>query len=167
MSMHKNFTDIINVLNFDETLLRLLYYPPADLVKSTPDPLDSSLANILDIDTDWKIRNNNIMFTPKIDDLVVDKPICRLLVYLGRRTPYTNNFLIAQQQLYIDVLCHHSFENGDLRSSRINDRLNELFVGEKITGIGKFDYVSGGQIGTVTREYVGFQNVYSFGSVKK
>jgi hypothetical protein len=160
--------DIINVLNFDEDLLRLLYYAPSNLVTNTPDPLDISLQNILDMDeeTQWAIRDERIKLTDKTDDLTPDKPICRLFIYPGRRSPSRGNFLFANQEVVIDILCHNDYENSDLRTTRIADRLNELFVSERITGIGTMDYLNGTPINS-PKEYVGYRHVYNFGEFKK
>jgi hypothetical protein len=166
MGMHKNFMDILNVLYFDETLLRLLYYPAKSLKNKTSDPLDSNLPNVIDIDNDWSIRNNRIMKTAKTDDLNPDKPMIRIFVYPGRRTPDNGNYALANQGVIIDILVHNSFEEGDLRSTRIGDRLNELFVSERVTGITKMDYTSGNPIGSPSG-YVGYQHVYKIGSTKK
>lgn len=168
MSMYNNFKDIINVLNFDEDLLRLLYYAPANLANGTPDPLDSSLDNMLDMREEviWGIRDDRIKLTDKTDDLVPDNPICRILIYPGRRTSVNGNYMFADQQVIIDILCHHNFENGDLRSTRIADRLNELFIYQKVTGIGKSEYVSGQPWGS-PKEYMGYRHVFKFGSFSK
>jgi hypothetical protein len=166
MSMHKNMMDILNVLYFDETLLRLLYYPAKSLKGNVKDPLDITLPNIVDIDTDWTIRNNRIMKTAKTDDLNPDTPMCRIFVYFGRRSPESGNYAIANQSVIIDVLCHNSFEEGDLRLSRISDRLNELFVSERVTGLHKIEYQNGTPIGSPSG-YVGFQHVYKIGSTMK
>lgn len=169
MGMHQNFTDILNVIYNDETLLRLLYYSPANLATNTPDPLDPSLTNILSIDeeTRWNIINERVLFVPKTNDLTSDNPICRLLLYAGRRTPETNNYMMADQELAIDILCHFSFENGDLRSLRISDRLNQLLCLEKITGIGKTNFIGGGQINGLPTEYIGYHMLFNFGEFKK
>jgi hypothetical protein len=166
MSMHKNFMDILNVLYFDETLLRLIYYPAKSLKGNVKDPLDVSLTNVLEIDTDWSIRNSRIMKTAKTDDLNPDKPMIRLFVYAGRRVPESGNYAIANQSVIIDVLVHNSFEEADLRSSRIGDRLNELFVSERVTGIGKMYYQNGSPIGSPSG-YVGYQHMYTIGSTTK
>lgn len=166
MSMYKNMMDILNVLYFDETLLRLLYYPAKNLKGNIPDPLDASLPSVIVTDIDWSIRDSVIKKIPKVDDLT-NTPISRLLIYAGRRTSDNQNYLTATQQLIIDIVCHESFEDGDFRSARISDRLNELFVAEKITGIGKMYFVEGGQITGLPTEYVGFKNIYRFGSVAK
>lgn len=165
MSMYKNFSDILNVLNSDEELLRLLYYHPANLATNTPDPLDNSLPNMLSMDEEtlWKIIDERIKLTDKSDDLI-DKPICRLFVYPGRRNG--NEYIFADQQVIIDILCHYDFENGDWRSTRIADRLNELFVNQKITGIGKFKYVNCTPWGNYEK-YVAYRHIFQFGSFAK
>lgn len=164
MSMYQNFIDISNVLNSDEQLNRLLYYPPANSVNNIPDPLDPSLPNILDIDTNSSIRSERILLTPKSDDLTTQS-ICRILLYPGNRTT-TTDYLMAGQQMVIDILCHFDYENGDIRSTRISDRLNELFCLNNVTGIGKTDYVRGNQIGA-PMNYVGYRHIYEFWSFKK
>lgn len=166
MGMHKNFMDILNVLYFDETLLRLLYYPAKNLVGNIKDPLDASLTNVITIDTDWTIRKSRIMKTAKTDDLTPDKPMCRIFVYAGRRSPENGNYAMANQNVTIDILCHNNFEEGDLRTTRIADRLNELFISERVTGIGKMEYVNGNPIGSPSG-YVGFQHVFKFTEFKK
>lgn len=168
MSMYKNFTDIIDVLNFDEDLLRLLYYPPANLATNTPDPLDISLPNVLNMDeeTQWNIKNDRIKLIDKTDDLSSENPICRLFIYAGRRIPVNGNYMFADQEVIIDILCHHNFESGDLRSRRIADRLNALFISAKITGIGKMLYVNGNPWGS-PKEYMAYRHIFRFGSFSK
>jgi hypothetical protein len=168
MGMYKNIQDILNVLWYDEELLRLLVYMPENILTNTPDPLDSSLENILEksIEEQWKIRNEVIMLTPKDDDLVENRK-CRLFVYLGDREPNRGNYHIATQELVVDILCHSDFENGDMRTTRIGDRLNELFAMERVTGFGKTDYVRGTIISRTPSQYVGYRHIYSFGGMKK
>jgi hypothetical protein len=158
--------DILNVLYFDETLLRLLYYPPLNLTNKTPDPLDSSLPNVIDIDPDYIIRYSRIMKAPKDDDLTQDNPICRMFVYAGRRTPDNGNYAMSIQEVKIDIFVHNSFEEGDLRLARISDRLNELFVSKKVTGIGKMEYKNGAPLNSPLG-YVAFQHVFIITEFKK
>jgi hypothetical protein len=166
MGMHKNFMDILNVLYFDETLLRLLYYPPLNLTNKTPDPLDPSLDNVSVIDPDYEIRYSRIMKTPKDDDLIPDNPICRMIIYAGIRTPDNGNYAMANQEIIIDIFVHNSFEEGDLRSKRISDRLYELFVSEKVTGIGKMEYKRGVPFNSPSG-YMAFQHVFKITEFKK
>ncbi|PGZ96949.1 hypothetical protein COE51_16390 [Bacillus pseudomycoides] len=166
MGMYQNFLDIMNVIYNDEDLLRLLYYPPANLGTDTLDPLDPCLPNIKDMEvkTKWNIINERVMLTPKTDDLD-SKAICRILIYAGRRRPNSGNYLMAHQHFVVDIVCHFSFENGDIRSTRISDRLNELLALQHITGIGKMDYYDGNQLSS-PKEYVGYRHIYEFGSTK-
>jgi hypothetical protein len=158
--------DILNVLYFDETLMRLLYYPALNLTNKTPDPLDSSLPNITETDTDYIIRYSRIMKVPKNDDLIQDTPICRMCIYAGRRTPDNGNYAMSIQEVNIDIFVHDSFEEGDLRLARISDRLNELFVSKKVTGIGKMEYKSGNPFGSPSG-YVAFHHVFTITEFKK
>ena len=167
MGMYENFLDFLKLLRNDEILLRLLYYAPEDIVSKIPDPLSSSLPDILKMDakTRNQIRNERIYKIPKSDDLI-DKEICRIYVYPGRRSSNNGNFLYANQQVIFDILVHEKFEDGDLRSSRIVERLNELFAMEYITGIGKMDYLDGNPIGA-PKNYIGFRHIFKIVDFKK
>lgn len=164
MSMYKNLIDIVQVFRHDEELLRLLHYEPENIAKKIPDPLDVSLPNILDIDDDWKIRDNVIKLVPKTSNLE-EKPICRIYLYAGRRDGSTNNYLTAKQQIVVDVLCHTDFEQ-DIRSTRICDKVNDLLVHSRITGFGKIDYLEGTPISAPV-DFIGYRNIYEVGSFKK
>jgi hypothetical protein len=167
MGMYNDFLDIIKYLKSDEELNRLLYYPAEDLGNDVVDPLDVSLPNVMNMDVEERseIINKRIVKSAKYKDLEDDK-ICRLYVYAGRRLPENNNYLFASQEVVIDILCHSDFENGDLRSLRISDRLNQLICNERIVGIGKMGFVGARQI-NAPYEYVGYQVIYDFGSLKK
>ncbi|MED3562251.1 hypothetical protein [Bacillus xiapuensis] len=164
MGMYNDFLDIIKYLKSDEELLRLLYYP-SENGNDIVDPLDNSLPNIMDMDIEEKseIINKRIMKSDKTSDLV-DEQICRIYVYAGRRSS-ERNYLMAEQELVIDIFCHSEFEIGDLRSLRISDRLNQLFCQERVAGIGKMDFVGARPI-TVPYEFTGYQCIYKFGSTK-
>ena len=164
--MHNHLRDIVKVLKTDETLLRLLYYPPEDLAKNVPDPLDVRLKNILEMDIVYqvKIRNEHIYLSPKADDLDT-KHLCRIYAYAGRRRP-NSNYLTADQEIIVDILCHFDYENGDLRSMRIADRINELICLERVTGMGRVDYVGGGQI-NCPKNYTGYQHIFKTVGFKK
>lgn len=159
--------DIVNVLYYDEELLRLLYYPSSDLAKNIPDPLSSTLPNIMEMDEEqqWNIRNERICFSSKTNDLPPDQPFSRIYLYAGRRRA-DGNYLMADQELVIDIFVHNDWENGDLRSARISDRLNQLLVAERITGIGKVNYKDGTPINSPS-EYVGYRHIYEIGGLRK
>ena len=166
MAMYTDFLDIIKYLKSDEELNRLLYYAPEDLGSDVVDPLDNSLPNIkdMDVETRSEIINKRIVKSAKYKDLEENK-ICRLYVYAGTRRP-NSNYLSANQELVIDILCHSDFENADLRTLRISDRLNELFCQSRLVGIGQMDFVVGRQI-NAPYEYTGYQVVFEYSTFKK
>lgn len=163
MGMYENLKDINSVLRTDETLLRLLFYPPKDVTKNIKDPLDESLPNILDkTPMELKVlRDKRIMVTPKSDDLV-NEPICRVYLYGGRRKP-VDGYYHANQQVVIDILCHETFET-DLRISRISDQICDLLINKQVTGIGKVKYIDG-RLKSAPSNYVGYSLVFEVGVV--
>jgi hypothetical protein len=167
MGMYDDFLDILKYLKSDEELNRLLYYQPEDLGNGKLDPLDVSLPNIMDMDVEQRseIINKRIVKSAKYTDLEKDE-ICRLYVYAGRRSPSNGNYLTANQELTIDILCHSEFENGDLRSLRISDRLNKMFCQERLVGIGQMDFVVARQI-NAPYEYTGYQVVFTYSTFKR
>jgi hypothetical protein len=164
MGMYENLRDIVKVFRFDETLLRLLFYPAKDLAKNTDDPLDPNLPNMLNKNEEvlWEIRDKRIYTTKKADDLEND-PICRIYVYAGKRKP-SMDYIIASQEVVVDIFCHNSYEK-DMRSLRISDCVNDLLISERITGFGKVEYVQGFPF-DAPNDYVAFRHIYKFGSTK-
>ena len=163
--MRENLKDIYRVLTTDETLLRLLHYKPED---ANDDPLDVSKPNILDMsDADkWGIINDKIVTTYKVTDLVDKDPKCRILFYPGRRSG-TGNYMMASQDIVIDVFVHMSFDIVDLRLSWICDRLSDLLFKKDVTGANKMSFREGRNVRTNkdADSYVGYEMVYHFGSV--
>lgn len=167
VGMHGNISNVLNILWNDEELLRLLYYKPEDISKNRPDPLDPSLDNILDIDANWKIRKDLIATVHKSDDLINQKKNI-LYVYLGDRRPDYNSYLVAKQEVVIDIICHSDFEDMDFRSTRIGDRLNKLFSLERVfSSMGKVEYVGGKIIDRVPSQFVGYKHIYRLAVMKK
>ncbi|MGP7815537.1 hypothetical protein ACTXGU_00085 [Niallia sp. 01092] len=165
MGMLSNINTFLNVFRSDEGLLRFLYYAPIDLNTNQPDPLSDLLDDILSKDEDeiWAIRDRHIMTTLDIEDLSSEK-LCRLYVYLGRRSPERNNYTLASQEIVVDVLCHNNFQK-ELRSLKISDRINELLIHENIAGVGKLRYVEGHEINP-PKDYAAYRHVYEI-TVKK
>ncbi len=164
MGMYDNLKDINKVLRNDETLLRLLFYPPQDVVNGIKDPLDESLPNILDNDPmELRVlREKRIKVVPKSDDLV-DEPICRIYLYAGRRKSNNGDYIYANQEVIVDILCYETFEH-DLRSLRISDRIIELINNKRITGFGKVKHLNGKPI-SAPNNYVGYQHIFEIGDM--
>ncbi|MFJ7982434.1 hypothetical protein ACIQ1D_19410 [Lysinibacillus xylanilyticus] len=140
------FNAIYQKLIADEELLRLLTYLPNGFdVKGNyhPDPLDESLANLVDKENEeyWKLVDERIVLGEKTSDLL-ESQLCKVYIYEGRRRPVFENYLVATQEIYVDIFIHESFDR-DLRISRISDRINELICLEHIAGIGRLEYKAG------------------------
>lgn len=156
--------DVFKVLIGSETLKRLLWYPPENILHGTPNPLSSELPNISsDEELNWKVIDDRILKKSKSDDLV-DNEKCRLYLYLGSRDR-TNNNSIASQKIIIDLLWHDKFDE-DGRSELVEDELRRLLVGKRVTGIGKMKYYDGDAI-NAPKNYQGYRHVYEVGSFKK
>lgn len=164
MGMRDNLRDILNVFRHDEELLRLLHYLPKSIVNGIKDPLDKSLQNVLDADEDWSIRDNVIVPKYKSSDLE-GIAICRINVYAGNREPTSHNYQLADQDLIIDVFTHDSYEK-DYRSLWISDRLNQLLIDTRNTGVTKIKYGAGRRIDAPS-EYSAYRHFYSFESAKR
>lgn len=162
--MSKNYIlDTFNVLVGSENLKRLLWYPPEDLIKNTPDPLSPELPNIGDYEAlNWKVIDDRILLNSKSDDLA-DEPKCRIYLYLGDRRPSENNRMV-KQEIIIDVLWHELFD-VDSRFNSITKILNRMLINKRITGVGKMSYLDGSVINS-PKNYSGYRHIFSVGSVK-
>lgn len=166
--MYEDIQKILNVLWYDEELLRLLHYKPEDMRTNTPDPLSPTLPNIMDMPEyeQWNIREKVIMLTPKDDNIIGDRK-CVIFAFLGNRRANRGNFLTADQNVIFDVYCHADYENGDMRSARIGDKLNDLFALRNIAGIGKMDFKGADVISRVPSQYVAYRYIFDFVNFKK
>ena len=162
--MGKNhIKDTYMVLIQDETLKRLLWYTPEDILKNTPNPLSPTLPNISnDEELNWKVIDDRILLNSKSDDLVDDEK-CRLYLYLGD-VNQTGHLVMVNQEIVIDVLWHEIFDK-DLRFNSIKERLCELLDDKYITGIGKMRYYDGIPIKT-PKNYSGYRHIFQVGSTK-
>ncbi len=164
------FKKIFQTLIADEELMRLLTYLPQgyDTIGNYNefDPLDERLPNLVDKDSDeyWKLVDERVVLGEKTSDLLESK-LCKIYIYEGRRRPIFKSYLVAKQEVNIDIFIHESFDR-DLRISRITDRINELIALENFVGFGKFEYVSGNPREAPTH-YRRFLHQYSMTVSKK
>lgn len=154
--------NVYTLLRQDETLLRLLYYPPSPPL----DPLSSQLEDILDKDVAeyWDIVDRHILLSSKSEDLE-ENSLCRIYVYGGKIRPSMNNKLTTKQEIVIDIFCHQKYEK-DQRLEWITDTLNEIIFNKRIDkGLGKVDYRTGYDF-TAPKWYVAYRHIYEVGGTK-
>jgi hypothetical protein len=162
-SMRHIIGNINKILINDEELLRTLYYPPMD--ENNPDPLDEELENIKDKEDYWDIVTDRIMLAEKDSDLI-NKAICRVYIFAGRRRPVFNSYLLATQEVVISIYTHESYEE-DQRNSGISDRVCELLSLEDVVGVlGKLDYF-GGNPRQSPSGYLRYDHTFEFHTMKK
>lgn len=162
--MRENLMEIYSVLIKDEKLLRLLAYKP---LNPNDNPLDVKKPNVLDKSMKelQKIIKDRVLYTQKTGDLTTE-PICRVCVFPGNRDN-TRNYIVASQDIMFDIYAHLEFDQVDLRMSWICDHINELICHERITGMGKINFVAGRPITTAPNNFVGYRLVFEFGSGKE
>ncbi len=159
MELEKYSKEIFNVLNTDETLLRLLHYLPKS---KTDNPLDVNKPDItkMDMVAKWEIIDNNIMEAPKTSDLVKNQ-VCRLFYYPGHGDAANSNYLFTHQEFHFDVFVHAEIQKNDRRNHKICDRVNEIIFGKYITGMGKMLSVRRHPI-NAPMDYLAYRLVYKF-----
>jgi len=162
-SMRNSINNIYQKLINDEELIRLLYYYPQS--STTPDPLDSSLPNLVDNESEtyWEIVQERVLLTEKINN-IEDKKLCRIYMFTGSRRPDYKNHLLVTQEVYIYVFVHEEYDK-DLRLLWISDKIAELLALEPVAGIGKLEY-AGGDPRDAPKEYVSYEHRYRFSTKK-
>lgn len=173
--------EIIKILVQDEELLRLLWYPSEDVSKGIPHPMERTenivvdSKNVKEEDKDetyweaydryWDIVNKTVVNGAKAGEIEKES-ICRIYVYLGRRRPVFNNYLVAKQEVNIDVYVHEDYRD-DYRMEWINDRVNALLALESVQGsIGELEYAAGNPR-VAPLGYEKFENIFVFHGGKK
>lgn len=156
-TLYKKFTN-------DEHLMRLLAYPYEDEFNNPIDCLDPSLPSIVGSPDHHILARNHVSKNIKQNDINTVKTN-KIFIHLGRRYPIYNNFLLARQELIIDIISHVDFEEFDSRLSDISDRVDALIVHEKIT-MGKADITAPIPY-EAPREYYRYQLKYFVWATKR
>lgn len=170
LGFRKQLLDIFNTLQTDEKLMRLLYYIPKNALD---DPLSGSKKDVTKFDTEefQKIISNSLIPADKKNDLDVDNSeLCRICMYNGERFPqsyrssatnmYSTNNQVVTQYMIFDVYVHLNIDIIDLRLSWICDRLNDLLVNEKLTGISQFEFYQSTPIYNTPKGFSGYRLAY-------
>lgn len=157
-----NLVDFFKVINADNHLWRLLYYPTDPL-----NPTKAEVRTLPDFNSTDPLKNiskTRIVRAPKTDNLTT-QPICRLCMYFGNGDSL--NRAVSDQDVIFDVYAHiDTFEINESRSLKIIDRLNKLLNESKVTGVGKIQSGRRFIIGSPPAGYIGYKVIYTFGSGK-
>lgn len=165
-SMRQVINNIYTILRTDEELMRLLHYPPRDRSKKHLDPLDPAQPDLVD-DSEkyWDIVEDKILTATKSSN-IEENVMCRIYIYAGRRRPKFESYLLATQEIIIDVFVNEMYDK-DMRLAWICDRVNELLALEHVSGVfGRLDYVAGNSR-VAPIGYSLYENVYEYMTDKK
>ena len=157
MNLTNYLTTIYKILTQDEELKRLLIYKPKNALD---DPLSESKP---DIGNDWKQINKVIKMTPKTDDFSKEA-LCAVRFYLGLRPESFDNTMVASQDIVFDIYAHYTFDEVDMRMTKIADRVNKLIKNKRI-GANKARIRISTTITNPPNGFTAHKLVFKFGSV--
>lgn len=175
-TMRQVTNEVFKILRLDEVLLRLLWYPSENFDEGVLHPMDERLPYLIPFTDDedkntiseeeyWNIVDTVIVSGEKAQEIEEDK-LCRLYIYPGRRRPVFRSYVMAKQEIKIDVYIHEDYSD-DYRLEWINDRINELLALERVEGaIGKLDYAAGNPR-VAPMGYSKYEHMFVFGGSKK
>lgn len=118
------FDKIEEVLIKDETLMRLLKYPPKDA--TNPDPLDPVLPNVVDEFSDeyWNLVDEKFVKGSQKTEVEEDSTVI-ICMYEGRNRPVLSSYILSKQEIRFGIIIHEDYE-VDRRISRISARIADL-----------------------------------------
>lgn len=150
----------LKIMRNDEHLLRLLYYNPIDKNVSYVEFTDPNLPNVLEFDEDKldEIRSDLIRTSQKSDD-IVEKKKTVIFVYFGKSKAKPRNRLLVDREIIFHILSHNDFSFAS-RIEEICDRLDTLFSGQRIGGIGLTE-IANSFPREAPKEYLAFEQKYT------
>lgn len=150
LSTEKDMELIVNKMIKDERLKRLLYY-------NTKDALDRP--NITS-DQTIELFGKNIKTVPK---LYVDGSVLNYIIISFDSFTPSGNPEFRDNMIEFDIICHFNqwqLKDFALRPYKIAAEIDTLFNGQKLTGIGELNFISGNQI-ILNDEFAGLCLIYS------
>lgn len=157
-SYYNNINSLKNLLIHDESLLRLLYYPPRFSKIKEKDtnhfdstshlfekntPLSNEHPNLIpssnntDSEKYYKILQESFYLGRKKDD-IQETPLCRLYIYNSSSREKVNTANLFRTDIVnIDILVHSLYDEGDSRKDLIMDRIDFLLRNKYVFGTHK------------------------------
>lgn len=150
LSVEKDMGIIANKLLQSDRLKRLLYYDTPDAL--TKPNLTSEQAE--------KLFGKNIKNIPK---LYVDNSVLQyIIINFDNFTTNKNNPEFRDNIIEFDIICHFdqwNLNDYQLRPYRIAAEIDSLLDNQRLTGIGRLEFLSANQI-ILTDEYAGLCLMY-------
>lgn len=151
LSVDKDMSLIVNYILKNERLKKLLYYTTKDSLNRPKLTEDESL----------ELFGRNIKIVPQI---VVDGSVKNyIIVNFDSFTTNSSNPYFRDNLIEFDIICHYDqwqLQDFQLRPYRIAAELDSMLNGQRLTGIGKLEFVGASQI-PLTNDYAGLCLIYS------
>lgn len=152
LSVEKDMELISNMIFKNTRLQRLLYY-------TRPDALDQP--NLND-DQQLELFQKNIKIVPK---LYIDGSVLNyIIISFDNFTPNASNPEFRDNIISFDIICHFDQwqlkDSFQLRPYRIAAEIDTMLNGQRLTGIGKLDFLGAHQI-PINEEFAGITLMYS------
>ena len=150
LSIEKDLDILVNLFLKNERLKKLLYY-------TTSDALDKK-----DIGEEASVElfGNNIKIVPK---LTIDNSVLNyIIISFDNFTPNAENPEFRDNIISFDIVCHFDqwqLKGLQLRPYRIAAEIDTLLNGQRLTGIGKLDFLGANQL-ILNDEYAGVSLMY-------
>lgn len=150
LSIEKDLDILVNLFLKNERLKKLLYY-------TTSDALDKK-----DIGEEASVElfGNNIKIVPK---LTIDNSVLNyIIISFDNFTPNAENPEFRDNIISFDVICHFDqwqLKDLQLRPYRIAAEIDTLLNGQRLTGIGKLDFLGANQL-VINDEFAGVSLMY-------
>ena len=145
LSVEKDTSIIIDSMLKNERLKRILYY-------TTQDALDKP--NITQKET-LGLIGKNIKMIPR---LVLDKTVLNYVIVSFKNFGLSTNPQFRTNVVEFDIICHFDqwqLNDFALRPYKIAAEIDTMFCNQKLTGIGKLEFLGSKMIG-INNEYCGF-----------
>ena len=152
LSVEKDMELISNMIFKNTRLQRLLYY-------TRPDALDQP--NLND-DQQLELFQKNIKIVPK---LYIDGSVLNyIIISFDNFTPNTSNPEFRDNIISFDIICHFDQwqlkDSFQLRPYRIAAEIDTMLNGQRLTGIGKLNFLGANQL-ILNDEFAGISLMYS------
>ena len=151
LSVDKDMSIITDYLMKNDRLKKLLYYTTKDCL---------SRKNLTEDET-IELFGKNIKIVPK---LYVDGSVLNyIIVSFDNFTNNRNNPEFRDNIIEFDIICHFDqwqLQDFQLRPYKIAAEIDSMLNGQKLTGIGKLEFLGANQM-ILTDEYAGLCLMYS------
>lgn len=153
LSVEKDLDILTGLIMKNNRLKRLLYY-------TVPDALDKGLPNLTP-EQSAELFKKNIKIVPK---LYVDGSVLNyVIISFDNFTPNATNPEFRDNIVTFDIICHFDqwqLEDNELRPYRIAAELDTILDNQRLTGIGKVEFMGASQI-ILNDEFGGLSVMYS------